>query len=284
MAVSKINQTDAQEWLESLQQVGEGWYRGVALAVRVGAPKAMGLTDKEFAQAIGQKLIDPRPAIIELAAELKYRGKPNIQAIATVLSLNKARVAMILAEEGLIEPSPTIQEALETGMVPGGRQWAKRDQQEQASVTASASQEEVEALREQVAEMAAAVKGEKAKAAADKRALKAKNKELAAELYRVDRAAFEKAQESLTEQERERAAKEADAWAQEKAAAMLAGFAGMTVGHIVASLHEAADGVRELLSDTNAVGVSAEHISTIEEAHAAFIEEMNVARMSERSA
>ena len=37
-AASKIDTTDAQESLEGLQQVGEGWYRQVALAVRQGVP------------------------------------------------------------------------------------------------------------------------------------------------------------------------------------------------------------------------------------------------------
>jgi hypothetical protein len=103
MSVSKVVPEDAQEWLETLQQVGEGWWRQVGLAVKMGAHKALGLERREFTALIGQRLIDPREAIVELHRE----GRPMVE-IADVLRVSAANtVARILREEGLIEaPAP----------------------------------------------------------------------------------------------------------------------------------------------------------------------------------
>src|ERR1017187_4333553 len=104
MATSKVAPEDAQEWLETLQQVGEGWYRQVGLAVKMGAPKALGLERREFTALIGQRLIDPREAIVQLHEE---GHKPEM--IGDVLHVDATKtVRRILREEGLIDPPKQI--------------------------------------------------------------------------------------------------------------------------------------------------------------------------------
>src|ERR1017187_8410129 len=97
MATSKVAPEDAQEWLETLQQVGEGWYRQVGLAVKMGAPKALGLERREFTALIGQRLIDPREAIVQLHGE-----GHSPAAIADVLHVAQDTVQRVQIEEGLI--------------------------------------------------------------------------------------------------------------------------------------------------------------------------------------
>jgi hypothetical protein len=97
MATSKVAPEDAQEWLETLQQVGEGWYRQVGLAVKMGAPKALGLERREFTALIGQRLIDPREAIVQLHEEGHSQA-----AIADVLHVSHRTVQGVLIEGDLI--------------------------------------------------------------------------------------------------------------------------------------------------------------------------------------
>lgn len=298
---SKIDKTDAQEWLESLSQVGEGWYRGVALAVRAGAPKALGITAREFAQQIGQKLIDPTEAILELANELKYRGKPNIKAICDVLGVSNNRVEMVLAEAGLIEVTPNRQAMIEAGTTtPGrrdGRGWSQGAQsagsaastpspgETTAASTPSESEAEVEA-KKQIAKLQREVNRltkEKGDAAELERVAADLRKQL--NRYRKEaRDAAVKARDEawseLTEQERTIAKKEAEAMAAEQGEKVMAGLAFLIVGQVTGALEEATEAVKVLIRDG---GITKEHLKVIETAHAAFIEELNVARMSEKA-
>jgi len=101
MASSKLNKEDAQEWLESLQQVGEGWYRQVQLAVRANAHKALGMERREFARTIGQRLIDPREAIIEM-----YQAGSSIQEISDILAVSRSDTVIPALKEAALYKEP----------------------------------------------------------------------------------------------------------------------------------------------------------------------------------
>lgn len=298
MTTSKINATDAQEWLESLQQVGEGWYRQVALAVKTGAHKALGMTQREFAQSIGQKLIDPRPAIIDLSSQLTYRGKPNISAIADVLGVSTDRVEMVLAGEGLIEMTPTRQHMIETGVISGGHHqrkagWAgakteaesetlpARDASISETFPARVSPSEVDELRTKFERLSAKTKNERAQHKQEVDDLREQVARYQKERRDALKKARDEAEAKLTEQERKRASKEADAWAQEQAEKINQGLAFLIVNQVTSALEEAGEAVRTLISETG--GITPDQLRHIEQAHAAFIEELNVARMSERA-
>lgn len=260
MAASKLNQADAQEWLESLKLVGEGWWRQVGLAVRAGAPKALGITRREFAQAIGQRLIDPRDAIIEL-----HKEGHSVQAIAEILGVaHDTTVSRVLAEEGLIEWRPAVQKALES------REPREEEEDSSREPRAEDLQTRIEALEIQLT-------GAEAKRKKDVDAVKKKMTDLRKEITEERRRLREEAQNALTKQERERAAKEADAWAQEQGRKVIAGLAHLAVDHIVGALEEAAAEIRMLIEQD---AITEDAIRQIESAHAGFSEELNVARLA----
>ena len=62
------------------------------------------MTRKEFAQAIGQKLVDSHDAIIQL-----YNEGHKVEAIADVLSVSKETVRIVLAEENLVPWTPALE-------------------------------------------------------------------------------------------------------------------------------------------------------------------------------
>jgi hypothetical protein len=37
-----LNKSDAEEFSKSLEQIGEGWFRQLALGIKLGAPEALG--------------------------------------------------------------------------------------------------------------------------------------------------------------------------------------------------------------------------------------------------
>jgi hypothetical protein len=100
MAASRLNREDAEALLAGLQQTGEGWWLLVGTAVNAGAPKALGIDRREFVRRIGQRLIDPEQAIIEL-----FQADHSQTAIAEILSIHGEVVSRVLVEAGLIEPT-----------------------------------------------------------------------------------------------------------------------------------------------------------------------------------
>jgi hypothetical protein len=276
-----MNKPDAQEWLESLQQVGEGWWRQVALAIRMGAHKALGMDQREFAQRIGQRLIDPNDAIIELANELKYRGRPNIQGIADVLGVGTNRVEMVLAEAGLIEVTPHRQAMIEQRTTKPNQvdseptQDAEKVGSESTYIDSEVVEDdESDQLREQVETLKAKAKDSTRKI----KELKAEIVEAQEDLYQAEAKARKEAEAGLTKQERERAKKEADAWANEQGAEIIASMAHVFVVAVVDSLREAGEALQQLVERG---GITAEYLAELEKAHAVFVEQFNVARMSE---
>jgi hypothetical protein len=284
VTASKVNKDDAQEWLESLQQVGEGWYRQVALAVRAGAHKALGMERREFAALIGQKLIDPREAIIEL-----HRDKHSNVAIADVLGVGVDRVTVVLAEEGLIEMTPARQKQIEEGRLRGGHHWQDGKTQPPRSDSAKETQpprsdSDVADLRAEIELLSAELKGSDKARKQEIRELKDKYQRERLDQERKHEAAIKAIeQKGLSEEEKaaelERARKEADAWAQEKGQQIMTSLSFLVVSHVVGALDEAKDGLHELL-DKGAINTGA--LDQIEAAYTAFTSELNVARMGVR--
>jgi hypothetical protein len=86
---------DAEEFSQSLEQIGEGWFRQLALGIKLGAPEALGLTRREWSDRIGltvRDAADRRGAVTELSAE----GLSN-RAIADVLGVDDRTVRRDLA-------------------------------------------------------------------------------------------------------------------------------------------------------------------------------------------
>lgn len=265
MATSKLNKDDAQEWLESLQQVGEGWYRQVALAVRANAHKALGMERREFAQAIGQRMIDPREAILELHRE----GHTN-EAIADILGISKNTSRVVLIEEGLIEPRS----------IGSGKTSELRSDRSQETVIdgdAVDLDRENEQLRAEVDRLASEIKGAEVKRKREVDEYKQKVKDLRASITEERRKAQQEIEVKLTAAERERAQKEVEAWAEDQAQKVMAGLSQLLVGHITSALQEATGDLREMI---NQGAVTAEAINTITAVHGGFVDELNVAGMS----
>lgn len=262
---SKLDKADAQEWLESLQQVGEGWWRQVALAVRAGAHKALGMERREFAQAIGQRMIDPREAVVEL-----HREGHTKRAIADVLGISEERTHNLLVEEGVIEGEvrPTGSHGRKALRAAAGS-----DAQENDPDAGSDSAK----LLAEIDNLTAQVKGEQKKRKDDAKAAREKLADLRKLVTEEKRKAKQSAEEALTKAERERLGKEAEAWAEEQGRKVLVGFSHLIVESIVGALEEAAGEVRLLIEQDAWTDKS---IAQVESARAGFDEEFNVARMS----
>jgi len=85
-----IDTADAEEYTQSLTQIGEGWFRQVAFGVKLGVPAALGLSRREWSDRIGVALrsaAERQQAAVELDAE----GLSN-RAIADVLGVDEKTV------------------------------------------------------------------------------------------------------------------------------------------------------------------------------------------------
>lgn len=87
-----MNRDDAEEFTQSLGQIVGGSWRQVALAKRLGVPKALGLSVEDWVQTrlggyIRMIVEDRRQAVVELAAE----GESN-RSIAAVLGVDPETV------------------------------------------------------------------------------------------------------------------------------------------------------------------------------------------------
>ncbi len=246
--MGKVNKAEAQEWLESLQQVGEGWWRQVGLAVSVGAHTSLGMERREFAQAIGQRMVDSREAIVEM-----HKEKHSQSAIADVLGISRHTVKNVLISEGLVE-----------GEYESKGAYAEIEAQRPDSAEETEAQrpeDEIEQLHAKIENLSLNAQGERAKHKRELDEAKEKAKDLREALTKLKREAHKAAEDELTDVERER----------------VRGLAHLAVDSIVGNLEEAASEVRLLIEQD---AVSAEAISQIESAHAGFEEELNVARMS----
>jgi hypothetical protein len=260
MAKSKINQEDAQEWLATLQLSGEGWYRNLALAIKADAHKALGMDRREFAAQVGQRMIDPRPAIVELHNEGHSQS-----AIAEILGVAADRtVRRVLREEGLIEDSRDARDLLPED---------SRDARDSAEDTDS--DEMVEELEAEIDHLTMQVKGEQAKRKREVEKVKEKLDQARSDLRNKLREERAKEKAKLTDAEKERARKEGEAWVEEQRQKALAGMNALIADHVSGALTEASEDLRRMI-DTGWIDPG--WMDAIEAAYVAFTEELNVAR------
>lgn len=265
MATSKITQEDAQEWLASLRLSGEGWYRNLALAIKANAHKALDMDRREFAAQIGQRMIDPREAIIEL-----HNEGHSARAIGDILGVHPSKtVGRVLAEEGLIEPKQIESQGRDMEGV-GASQGVIDGEAEDLDA-------EADTLRAEVEKLTTEVKGEQAKRKREVKELK--EKLAAAKKQRTDelRRARKEAEAMLTQAERDRALKEAEAYAEEESRKIMAGLSHLGVQGIIGDLEQAAEQLRLLIEQG---GLNEGAIQEIDSALAGFTEELNVARVT----
>jgi DNA N-6-adenine-methyltransferase (Dam) len=85
-----LTKPDAEEFSQSLEQIGEGWFRQLALGIKLGVPEALGLSRRQWADRIGVKVRD-RAERINIEIELAAEGLSN-RAIADVLGVGEATV------------------------------------------------------------------------------------------------------------------------------------------------------------------------------------------------
>ena len=91
----RLTKLDAEEFSQTLEQIGEGWFRQLALGVRLGVPEALGLTRRQWSDRIGvtvRSAAERRGAVTELSAE-----SLSNRAIADVLGVNDRTVRRDLA-------------------------------------------------------------------------------------------------------------------------------------------------------------------------------------------
>jgi hypothetical protein len=85
-----IDKHDAEEFSQSLEQIGEGWFRQLALGIKLKVPEALGLSRREWSDRIGLKVRD-RAERINIEVELSAEGLSN-RAIADVLGVDEGTV------------------------------------------------------------------------------------------------------------------------------------------------------------------------------------------------
>ena len=265
-----VKQDNAAATLEGLRQIGSGWHLSVATAIARGDHKALKMDRKEFAQeAGGFKLLDSRQAIIDLHEKGMSR-----QAIGDVLSVDaETTVSRVLYEEGLITKLPrkaNLELERERRTAPPDDSSSETTASRDGSVDSSASDldEEIQSLRSQV-EHEKAVREKEGKDLRDK--LKKAREDLREEL----REARKEWESEQSEADRERLRKENEAWAEEKRREVMAGLASIGVQGVIGGLEEATEHLSMMVSEG---GLTGDLIRQIEAAHAAFAEELNVAR------
>jgi DNA-binding CsgD family transcriptional regulator len=99
-----ISSADAEEFTSSLESIGDGWFRQLALGVRLGVPAALGLSRREWSDRIGvamRSTVERREAVAELAAE----GLSN-RAIADILGVDKETVRNDIGENSPLQTHP----------------------------------------------------------------------------------------------------------------------------------------------------------------------------------
>jgi hypothetical protein len=85
-----ITRAEAQEYSESLSQIGEGWWRQIRWAQRVGVPASLDMTDREWAEVyhgyLRLAIEDRREAVNELLA-----AEPDLtnQQVGDALGVSK---------------------------------------------------------------------------------------------------------------------------------------------------------------------------------------------------
>ena len=88
--MSELTKIDAEEFSQSLEQIGEGWFRQLALGIKLRAPEALRISRREWSDRIGLKVRD-RAERVNIETELSAEGLSN-RAIADVWGLTEGTV------------------------------------------------------------------------------------------------------------------------------------------------------------------------------------------------
>ena len=98
---------DAEEFTSGLEQIGEGWWRQVALGVKLGVPADLGLTRGEWCDRF--KVTMRGEERLEAITELQAEGLSN-RAIADVLGVDPQTVANDMRAENSAPEDATPEE------------------------------------------------------------------------------------------------------------------------------------------------------------------------------
>lgn len=104
-----ISIEDAEEYTLALAQVGAGWWRQRALGIRLGVPRALGLSIEDWSERLGGYVRMAIPERREAAAELVAEGFTQRET-AAILGISQPTVNRDLAPDS--DESEPIAEAL----------------------------------------------------------------------------------------------------------------------------------------------------------------------------
>jgi phage N-6-adenine-methyltransferase len=99
-----LSSEDAEEWTQALGQSSEGLWRQVALAIKAGAPQALGLTLAEWGDRLSRVRLSPGERA-EAAAELRDEGLSQ-REIGAALGVDQATVHRDLSRPPDANASP----------------------------------------------------------------------------------------------------------------------------------------------------------------------------------
>ena len=266
MEQTRISFEHAEELLQTAAQHGIASWRQTALMKEMGVHLALSISLEEmvkrsFGGYMKLTLTERRNAVKEL------ESTHSVREIAEILGVGKSQVDRDIQVAKAIVPNGTPESSEQPQQpkpVPNG-----------TPVDTSPLTKKIDALTKEVKTHKDAAKKEQTE---HKRETTRLNKQIAEYQLKVAEAE-KKAKENLTDQERNLAKKEAEAWAQEQGQKIMAGLSFLVVGHVTSALQEATKSMRTLNEQGE---ISDEQYQKIEEVHAAFVEEMNVANMSRR--
>jgi hypothetical protein len=103
---------DAEEWTQALAQVGAGWWRQVALAIKQGVPETLGLVPDEWRDVrLGGLVLKSIPERKQAVAELTADGFTRAEIAATLgvdeRTVQRDRNPRREEEGTLVSPRPT---------------------------------------------------------------------------------------------------------------------------------------------------------------------------------
>ena len=270
----------AEKWTQSIARAIDVGYEQIDLAIQTGIPKKLGMAPRDWVnERLGGYVRLSIEARRKAVAELKAKGRSQRQ-IADVIGVGQQTVNKDQKPiERTSEPKESPTEREKAAPDP-----ALKAKDEELAKLRKSEKEAQDALAKQKKDAAEAAKKKDAEFKKFQDETNKKQSKFDEQINEVKAKAVKAilenrklAQASMTEQERERAKKEADAWANEQGEKVLAGLAVLVVNSIVGYLQNATRCMRELIEDG---GIVEDHVQSIDQAYIAFIEEFNVVRMS----
>lgn len=264
MTISKEN---AEEYSQTLAQHMCADWRQIELADALGIWQALGFKSignwvEAYVGGYMKLTVNKRQ---EAVAELKAKGKTQ-REIAGITGVDQATVSRD-------------DNANASASVPDQENQAKLDAYASAKTKAEA---EAKKLKENLIKLVKKAESDEKKHQKAVGILEISLKNLHKQLDEARTKAKAEAWEKLTDQEKERARKEADAFADEEMQKLINAFASLLVKGISSSIQSATDGLQKLQNECKG-GIPSEYIAQIETIHVGLIEQLNIARMSEMS-